>query len=318
MADIVIDGGTAYSSYDASTDGGTAATTGVTSLSPYQLSYNGLVFGAGCDVQLVSVTGLREAPATRGGDLAKPRRHGSFAGLTLFGERIVTMTLGVSVTVAGFESVVSGMAAAFANISDPDSLLPLQFNLSPAWASARQVVGRVTKAGYPVDVDYGHSYLKAIPVEITCPDPLIYDTATQNSSAALPSPTAGLAFPAGFPLAFGASAGGSMQVVNNGNETLYPAFLFTGPVTWPTVTFGAATLGFQVTLGAGDTLLVDCSAGTAVLNGAASRAGTIITGSTYFGIPPGGGTVGFSSVDAVQVTGTVTCTGLPVAAWGWC
>lgn len=287
-------------------------------LAPYQLAYNGLTFGAGCDVQLVSVTGLREAPATRGGDVAKPRRHGSFGGLTLFGERIVTMTLGVSVTVAAFETVVSGMAAAFANISDPSLLLPLTFNLSPAWTSARQVTGRVTKAGYPVDVEYGRQYLKAIPVEITCPDPLIYDTATQSPTAGLPSPTAGAGFPIGFPIAFGASVGGSAQVINGGNETMFPAWTFTGPVTWPTITLGAASLGFQVTLGAGDTLVVDCAAGTAILNGTASRAGTIITGSTYFGIPPGGGTIGFSSVDSVQVAGTVTAPGLPAAAWGWC
>lgn len=287
------------------------------SLAPYQLSYNGLVFGAGRDVQLVSVTGLREAPATRGGDIPKPRRHGSYGGLTLFGERIVTLTLGVSVTVASFEQVVSGMAAAFANISDPAGLLPLQFNLSPAWTSARQVIGRVTKAGYPVDLDYQYQRLKAIPVELTCPDPLITDTATQSVSAGLPSPTAGLAFPVGFPVGFGASVGGSFQVVNNGNEALPPVWTFTGPVTWPTLTMGAYTLTFQLTLAAGDTLVVDCAANTAVLNGSASRAGTVATGSTFFFIPPGGATVGFSSVDSTQVAGTVTGSP-PVAAWGWC
>lgn len=286
-------------------------------LAPYQLAYNGLTFGAGRDVQLVSVTGLREAPATRGSDVPKPRRHGSWAGRTLFGERIVNMVLGVSVTVAGFEQTVSGMSAAFANIIEPSGLLPLTFNLSPSWATARQVTGRVTKAGYPVTLEYQYQRLSAIPVELTCPDPLIYDTATQAVSAGLPSPTAGLGFPVAFPVGFGASAGGSLQVANGGNETFYPVWTFTGPITWPSITLGAFSLGFQVTLGAGDTLTVDTGAKTAVLNGTASRAGTIITGSQWFGIPTGGGTVGFSSVDSTPVTGTVSAT-LPTASWGWC
>lgn len=287
------------------------------SLQPWQWSYNGLVMGAGCDVGVTQVAGLREAPPTRPGDVNRPRQHGAWAGLTLFGERIVTLDLQVmsGATQQPFTAVLAGVASAFANILDPSAGLPaLQF-MQPGWATPRQVYGRPTKGGYPINADL--QYGKAlIPVEITCPDPLIYDTATQLVTAGLPSPTAGLAFPVGFNATFGASFGGSLTLGNSGNEALHPIFTFTGPVTWPTVTIGAASLTFQLTLAQGDTLVVDCAARTAILNGTASRAGTIATGSRWLTVPPGGATVGFSSVDAAQVAGIVKAT-CPAGAWGW-
>lgn len=287
------------------------------SLSAYQLSYNGLTFGEGCDVQLVSAEGLREAPPVRSGDVPKPRRHGAWAGLNPFGERIITLTLQVfGETSQPFETVLAGVTKAFANISDPAGLLPLQF-MMPGWATARQVTGRPTKGGWPVDTSYA-ARKATIPVEFTCPDPLIYDTATQSPSAGLPSPTAGLSFPVGFNVGFGASSGGSLHLANAGNEGLPPVWTFTGPITWPTLTLGSASLGFEITLNSGDTLVVDCRNRTVVLNGTASRFGTVMTGSSFFTIPPGGATVGFSSVDSTQVSGTVTAANQPTGAWGWC
>jgi hypothetical protein len=174
---------------------------------------------------------------------------------------------------------------------------------------------RPTKGGYPIDVGF-QARKVIVPVELTANDPLIYDTNSQQASTGLPSPTAGLSFPAAAPFTFGASSGGSLQVVNAGNEATPPVFTIAGPVTWPQLTLGSLFLGFQVTLAAGDTLVIDCSAATATLNGTASRGNTIVTGSTYFFLPPGTSTVGFSSVDATQVTGTCTCSA--ASAWGWC
>jgi hypothetical protein len=285
-------------------------------LAPFQLSYNGLTFGAGCDVQIVSIKGLREKPAVRSGDVPRPRQHGSFAGRTLFGERIVVATLTVfGPTIDPFETVLAKVAAAFPNVADPKLQLPLQF-MMPGWATPRRVTGRPTNGGWPVDADY-QAHKATIPVEITCNDPLIYDTATTTLSVGLPSPTAGMHFPAAFDLAFGASTGGSLALPNAGDEPAPTVFTFTGPLTWPMISLGSATLGFQITLGAGDTLVVDCDARTAVLNGTASRVGTLMAGSSWLYIPPGGSSIGFSSLDSVAVAGTVTAS-LAAGTWGWC
>lgn len=314
MTSPILDGGTAFSTYGSITDAGGA--TGNLTLLPFQLSYNGLVFGQGCDVQLVSITGLREKPAIRSSDVSRPRKHGSFAGRTLFGERIVTMTLQVfGDTVQPFETVLAGVAAAFPNIADPGSQLPLQY-LMPGWATPRQVTGRPTKGGWPVNTDYA-AHKALIPVEFTCNDPLIFDTASQSVTTGLPSPTAGLRFPVTFNASFGASSGGTLELGNAGDEAAPAVFTFTGPATWPQLIMGSATLGFQVTLGAGDTLVVDTDAETAVLNGTASRVGTLMPGSSWFYIPPGGASVGFTTVDSSAVAGTVTAN-LSAGCWGWC
>lgn len=284
-------------------------------LSQFQLSYNGLTFGEGQDVQLVAVAGLREAPPTRSNDLPKPRQHGAFAGKQWFAERVVSMTLSVSTTTAAFETVLANMATAFANVNDPANLHQLQFML-PSWATARYVTGRVSKGGFPVDTAYQFHKLSAIPVEITCPDPLIYDTATQTVNQGLPVVSGGVTFPLTFPFSFGTTASSSFTLNNAGTEAMSPTFTFTGPITWPTLLFGSSSLTFEIVLGASDTLVVDCGASTAVLNGTASRFITLASGSVFPTVPPGGQTFQFTSADSSTVAGTVACT-LPTGAWGW-
>lgn len=286
-------------------------------LSAFQLSYNGLTFGAGQDVQLASVSGLREAPSTRGSDVLRPRQHGAYAGLTFFGERIVTLELSVSTTTAAFETVLAGVASAFSNIEDPAGLLALQFML-PGWTTARQVVGRVTKGGYPVNSDYSFHKVASIPVEITCPNPLITDTATQSFSVGLPAPSGGRTFPVTFPATFGSSTGSSFTIANGGNENFYPTFTIAGPCNWPTLTTTAGdSLTFELTLGSGDTLVINNGASTATLNGTAARLNTLASGGSFFSVPPGGVTVQFTSADSTSVA--ATCSGThTTAAWGWC
>lgn len=284
-------------------------------LSAFQLSYNGLTFGASQDVQLVSVAGLREAPPVRTNDLSKPRQHGAFVGKAWFDERVVQLTLSVSNTVAAFETVLAGVATAFANVNDPANQHQLQFML-PSWATPRQVTGRVTKGGFPVDVNYAFHKVDALPVEITCGDPLIYDTATQSISQGLPTVSGGVTFPLTFPFSFGTTSSSSFTLTNAGTEAMAPVFTFTGPMIWPTLLFGSSYLTFEVVLGASDTLVVDCGASTATLNGTAARFDTLASGSVFPTVPPGGQTFQFTSADSTTASGTVACT-LPTGAWGW-
>jgi hypothetical protein len=285
-------------------------------LTSFQLSYNGLTFGAGTDVQLVQITGLRELPSIRSGDVAKPRTDGAWAGLNFYNERILVMDLLVSVTKTNpFETVLQSIANAFLHISDPGALLPFQFML-PGWTTPRQVTGRPTKGGFPVDLDYSF-HRAAIPVEFTCPDPLIYDTVVQTASTGLPSPATGLTFNVHFPATFGHSVGGSFQVTNAGNYPTPPVFTITGPCTNPSISLQGTGLSitFTIALANTDTLVVDMGALTATLNGTALRNNTINTGSTWFALPAGTSTVQFLSSDSTSVAGQ-----LAIAfrnAWGW-
>lgn len=145
-------------------------------LGNFQYQWNGLTFGAGTDIQIVKEEGLRSVPPTRSGDVAKPRMDGAWAGFNFFGERIVTLELAVTVTkYADFETVVKNMADAFQPNFDPNAEQWLQF-MYPGWDTPRQVKGRVTNVGFPTDLNYSFHRIDSLLVEITCSDPLIYDT----------------------------------------------------------------------------------------------------------------------------------------------
>lgn len=280
-------------------------------LSNYQLSYNGLTIGAGTDVQLVGIDGLRALPGIRSSDVARPRADGSFGGLNFMGERIVTLQLLVMVTVANpWETVLEQLSAAFLHISDPGKLLPLQFQLPGQ--PALQIIGRPTRYHVPVDVPYAF-HKAAVAIEMSCPDPLIYAAASSSVSAGLPNPTSGAVWPVTWPMTYGSSSGGALTVVNSGNWATPLKFTIQGPCVNPWVSLGSAKLTFNLTLASTDTLTVDTGAHTITLNGTANRYNTLAVGSQWFTAAPGSSTVNFGSGDSTQVT--ATCTATYSSAW---
>ncbi|MGE0399948.1 MAG: hypothetical protein AB7T06_24750 [Kofleriaceae bacterium] len=281
----------------------------------YQGSYNGLAFGAGTDVQLVSIDGLRALPEIRSGDVPRSRQDGSWAGLNFLGERIFTALFEVFAPSQPFETVVAGVATALQNISDPNLQLPFDFQV-PGWAEPRRVICRPTKGGTPINVPYVF-HRAQIPVEFTANDPLVYSSTLRQASAGLPSPTAGLTFPVTFPVTFGASTGGSMSVTNAGNYITAPVITITGPVTNPTVTFVASGqfMTVNITLGPSDVLVIDMANRSVMLNGTASRYNLVTTGSQFWGIPPGTWSIGVASTDSSPVAALFTVTWRD--AWGW-
>jgi hypothetical protein len=61
-----------------------------------------------------------------------------------------------------------------------------------------------------------------------------------------------------------------------------------GPLVNPQVALvGGAFLGFEMTMNAGDTLVIDLRESSALLNGVADRLGALIDGSEFFSCPPG-------------------------------
>lgn len=278
-------------------------------------TYNGLSWGGSNNLQLVDLSGFRDMPTIRQGDVDNARRDGSSAGLDLLGERVFTVTLQAFGATVPFESVLASVTAAFQPISDPTAQLPFEV-LFPGWATSRFITCRPTKGVLPINLEFQYNR-SAIVVELTANDPLIYSSTLKTATAGLPSPTAGATFNATFNLAFGASTGGSLAVQNAGNYITAPVFTIQGPMTNPAVAFSSTGqfMQFNITLGASDVFVVDMGARTVTLNGTAGRFNTIITGSTWWGIPPGTWSIGVSSSDATSVSGTFTISYRD--AWGF-
>lgn len=138
-------------------------------------------------------------------------------------------------------------------------------------------------------------------------DPYIYDyppSISQISSATIAS--VGTGFNESFNLGFGGtilSSGAS--VTNNGTHTAYPLITIVGPVTNPVLadSYSGITMAFNISLAAGDQLVIDCRQKSVVLNGTVSRRSTL-AGLNWISVPSGVSDTIFFSADS----GTGSCT----------
>lgn len=146
---------------------------------------------------------------------------------------------------------------------------------------------------------------------LTAPDPVLYGIDEQSVTTSLidlaDTSDGDWKFPMTFPYGFaGAGTGAGVMVARNeGNVTSWPVFRFNGPGTGLTV----AHRGQAVTvtnLGAGNYLVVDMAAHSALLQGDQPRRDLIAPGPQWFGLEPGDNTVSFYA--SVYSSATVTMT----------
>lgn len=287
-------------------------------------------FGAGTDVGLISISGLRDLPPIRQGNVNRGQKDGALPGLNLVGERTIGITYQITKTAASTEAALASVTAAHQNVIDPATICMTSGDylrqksgagaIKPVYSGMVQLpnranplifFGRPVRFNAPISTDFQYGRVD-ITTEWSCPDGLLYDNTIISASCGLPNPTSGATFPATFDLTFGASAGGSFQLNNTGAYPTSPFFTITGPVSYPVIT--NQTTGQQIKLntviGVGDTLAVDCQSGTVTLNGA-NRNNTVDITTTFFGLAPGANTIGYGSSDSAAVASQLTGYALP-------
>ncbi len=303
---------------------------------PYQMSLAGKTFcGIGADVQLTSITGLRDMPPLRSGNVARGGQDGNFPGYNLLDAKAIVITFNISVTsgVNGPEYALQQLSTAFNNIPDPSTvaLTPGQYLTGyvggPANPTSVLLIqlpnrqyplacfGRATKYALPVDLDYNFNHY-APTAEFTIDNGAVYDWHVISGSCGLPTPSVGLPFPVTFPATFGSSAGGVITLNNSGNYQTWPVIKFTGPCNTPVATLNStgAYIGVNLALAAGDVLIIDTYAGTILLDGTGLRNNHIMPGSTFFALPSGSSSIGFGTNDALAVAGQMQVAILPAYA----
>lgn len=294
-------------------DGGVTWDQGVTwddsllTLEDWQFSYNGLTFGVGTEVQLVTATGIRALPSVAHGDVQRPRDQGMLVGLDLNSARTVTLDLAVEgESAADLDAQITALETAFQTQSL--TLLPLQYQL-PGEGN-RVIYCRPEKRSVPLNFNYSSAFYATMSVQLVAVDPRIYDAAGQAVAVGLPEPVTGMTFPATFPLTFGSGGGGggSIVAVNAGNYETRPTLTITGPCTNPRVEneTSGEFIAFGYTLLAGETLVIDMDAHTALLDGTASLYYTVVPGSQFWVLEPGTSTVSFFSSDPAPTGATLT------------
>ena len=134
-----------------------------------------------------------------------------------------------------------------------------------------------------------------------------------TGSTGLPSSSGGFTFPHTFPFAINSTVvSGQVSLFNPGNETGPVTLRIDGPIVGPIITHVGSGLQLvfsaSLTLGAGEFLLVDMEAHTAMAQGQSSRANWILSRG-WSGLEPGNNTWSFAA--ASGTTGLLTVTGVP-------
>ncbi|GAA0719830.1 poly-gamma-glutamate hydrolase family protein [Dactylosporangium roseum] len=144
-------------------------------------------------------------------------------------------------------------------------------------------------------------------VQVEAPDPRKYAASPSAVSTGLPLSSGGLRAPVRAPLRSVATvASGVISANNAGDFPTRPAFRIDGPVVGPRIVHIASqrSLGWDLTLSAGQWLDVDVDLKTSLINGQASRNG-VMTARDWFDLDPGITEIGFTAAN--YTSAVLTC-----------
>lgn len=254
----------------------------------------GLTIGKGTPYEMPEwPEGLLDTAPVRIVDVERPRRSGVTPGDDLLSGRHVAFFVRVRAgTFAELEQRVSDLAATWAP-SDVDEWLDVRLSGTPAEYSLR---GRARGIDAPVTrarawLDHGGS------INVRCSfmatDPTRYG-AEQSVSLVLGAGGPGLEYPVEYPVVYGGGSGTAVgSAVNAGTTDVDWTATLTGPLTNPRLEHVESGRFIRVaaTLTAGQTLLLDSSAGALLFGGVSPRPTWFAAGSRWFLLAPGSNSV---------------------------
>jgi len=259
----------------------------------WDIEFNGLALGEGTPFLVALVEGLADLPAVRSGDQTLLRTDGLWAGEDFLGGRTITISVEVDqrTTTTAFDELASAFVPGQAE-------QPLVMQIPRVAGGAKiRVNARARRRSAPINLEWLYD-LPVIVVELDATDPRIYaDTPTTISGLGLAAATGGLTWPLTWLLDWGTFNSGTFTAFNGGNYATPVAFTFAGPLERPRVEnlTQSRILEFDVSLAAGDTLVVDTGARTALIGGTASRSGTMTADSQWFHLGAGTETIRFAA-----------------------
>ncbi len=234
---------------------------------------------------------------TRKEEFAKVASHGIWSARTFLGQRRITvegtiMGQGVADYMAKRMVLMGSMMPVPELGNMKVGTLRLQIDGIPEEISIDcNLDGEPT---LPVSTDSGTPDSGDFQIQFLCDDPLFYSTAILTAQTGTPTGGGGgLTFPMTFPFDFtGGGGGGDVNVVNNGNATVYPQVIIYGPCSAPQVSIiinGITySLRFQgLVLSSTEYVTIDFKARTVISSTGGSLYQLIAPGSTWWTIPPG-------------------------------
>jgi len=272
----------------------------------WEMELNGLLIGGDTVYSIVSVDGLLDLPAPIVSDVQRLYQEGQYGGIDYLGGRTITVQIEVF-TDAGFDDAITALVEATTpGTSATGTATVFQFP-GVGGGGKRQITSKVRRRATQINKDYYYE-VPIFDVQLHAVDPHIYDNSLNSESTDLAATTAGLTFNATFDLSFGGvPTEGTITAENIGTSHTHPVFTIEGPCDTPRITneTTAKFLAFDITLGAGDTLVVDEKNRTVILNDQVSRYYTLTSDSTWFTLATGNTQIRYTAATFSSSTITV-------------
>lgn len=248
---------------------------------PGHVQYGALLLGPGTPYRWKTLTGWEDLPPLDSGSVARSDAHGSFPGRLLAQARTIGLEgLMVRAPRDRIGAVVGALNAGTHLVEDERPLVVWLDDRGPLLSWARAI-----RRAVPTTLGYRVGTILDGAVQWEASDPRRYALAEQSATARLPAAEPGLDWNTspgpeslGWPLEFGTPGStGALSATNAGDAPTHPVIEFRGPVVRPSLTKTGTgeVLEYDLPLAADDVLTVDTGAGTVLLNGAASRLGTV-------------------------------------------
>lgn len=231
---------------------------------PGHLQFGEMLLGNGTSAGWRELVGWRDAPEADVSDSPRPQAHGTYPGDVWGGSLVVTFTYLLRGSPDGKAAALDAIER-YAPMDGVERVLAVNDG-SGAWFRMARVIGRQV----PQDRNFRHGPVECS-LQFLCADPRRYALAEKSGQVTLPASSGGLEYPLVYPLTYGDSSSGSVTARNDGSEPSPLVVEFVGPLTDPVLVTADWRLGFDTVLVDGERLVVDTSAGTALLDGDADR-----------------------------------------------
>jgi hypothetical protein len=235
--------------------------------------------------QTKSATGLG-FPEVRLDQYNRPGAHGMTIAHNLYGGRTITL-----------EGTIRGAdrTAYMANRAALEAAVSLRLD------SVNVPIPRVC---YLTDLDFNTYQIsvvtKAFSCELTTPTmgrwqlqlaatDYIIESQTLSSVTTFLPQSGGIVYPVTYPVQYGGSSGGSVTASNNGNAPAFALVTLYGPMINPVIANDSTGefVRLNLTLVAGDSLVISMKNRTIIQGGATNKMGAFISGSKFWAILPG-------------------------------
>jgi len=191
---------------------------------PWQVEYDGELFGRGTAVRLVSIQGLNDLAGLRGTNYPLGGNDGAHPGRKRLDEKRLVVTF----QLVGTPDVIATEVRRLQRATRKRDLeSPLVMSLPEI--GNRTVRARPERRSLPIDKAYQIGHPQAV-VEWVLTDPTVFGAEYSTLIPVFTPAGGGFSYPVMYPKDYGGpSSGGTVTVPNNGDEPTWPRFTITGP-----------------------------------------------------------------------------------------